>query len=153
MLAHRVELSVFVREEDFARKEDFLLALRSLVPFQLEEEKVAVESQTAQGFNEKRILIARIVLQKARHVRAFLEHLSKRLSPAQKALLREQAASRLDAENSFFMRFDREALLEKRLHLTDSGACYHVKIGIAVFPATSEAALAAIDEWLGGKTT
>lgn len=151
MLAHRVELSVFVREEELSRKEDIFKALVSLVPFQLEEEKVALESQTAQGFNEKRIVIGKVVLTKARHVRAFMEHLSERLSAAQKALLREQASSRLDKESNFFVRLDREALLENKLHLTDSGDCYHLKIGIAAFPSTPEAALAAVDGWLGGK--
>ncbi len=150
-LAHRVELSVFVREEESPRKEEFIGALRSLVPFRLEEEKVAVESQAVQGFNEKRILIARIILQKARHVRAFMDALRERLSAAQKALLREQASSRLDKESNFFVRLDREALLENKLHLTDSGDCYHLKMGIAVFPSTPEAALAAVDEWLGGR--
>ena len=149
-IAHRIELSVFIKEEEAEQEKDILEALRSLVPFDLGEEKVRLEMQKAKGFNERAILIARIVLGKIRHVRAGLEHIRESLSPQQRSMILDQAHSRLDDDNNFFIRLDKRSLLDKnRLTLTDSGECFHLKIGLVAYPKTKGAALEAVTEWLG----
>lgn len=151
-LAHSVELSVFITEEEEDHTEALTGKLSSLVPFSLEEEKVKLVRQAATGFNERMILIAKITLTTWRHVRAVLEHIRDSLSEQQRALILRQARSRLDRENRFYLRFDKNALLEKdKLELTDSGECFHIRITFAVYPKTEGAALKAVEEWLGSE--
>ncbi len=148
-LAHSVELSVFIMEEEEDLTEALTGKLSSLVPFSLEEEKIHLVRQAATGFNERMILIMKITLTTWRHVRAVLKHIRDSLSGQQRALILRQARSRLDEENRFYLRFDKNALTEKdTLVLTDSGECFHLRIAFAVYPKTEEAALKAVEEWL-----
>lgn len=148
-LAHSVELSVFIMEEEEDHTEALTVKLSSLVPFSLEKEKVKLVRQAATGFNERMILIVKITLTTWRHVRAVLEHLRDSLSEQQRAIILSQARSRLDEENHFYLRFDKNALVEKdKLELTDSGECFHIRIAFAVYPKTEEAALKAVEDWL-----
>jgi hypothetical protein len=116
--------------------------LLSLVPFKLEEEKIKLNQQTATGFSEKKIKIFEILLEKDRHIGAFLENLISHLSKDTKELILRHAETRLDEECNFFLRFSKEKLLnENELWLTDKGNCFHIKINIAAFPKKKEAAL------------
>lgn len=148
-LAHRVELSVFIKGEETDALKATTEKLCSLVPFDLDEEKIKLETQTAKGFSEHLIVIERLVLTKWRHVRAVLEHIRDLLSEEQKATLLRQMRSRLDEESHFYIRFDKNALLENnKLLLTDSGDCFHARITLAVYPKTEEATLKVVEEWL-----
>jgi len=139
-LVNNVKLSVFCKEgED---EELITKKLCEFVPFNLEEEKVGLGKSTAFGFGEKKIGILEIMLEKDRHMKKFIESLNSRLNEEQKALIRLQADSRLDERLNFFLRFDKEKLVnEGTLWLTDSGNCFHIRINIAAFPRSREAAL------------
>lgn len=151
-LAHRVELSVFIKEEETGALEATTEKLCSFFPLDLDEEKLKLETLTAKGFNEHLIIIKKLVLTKWRHVRAVLEHIMGLLSEEQKATLLRQMRSRLDEESHFYIRFDRKALMEKdQLLLTNSGDCFHIKITLAAYPKTEEAALKIVEEWLSEK--
>lgn len=140
-LVHAVNLRMFVKPEDDyeADKQAFL----GLVPFPLEDEKVALKETQAQGFNERSITILEVQLDKQRHVRAFLEKLQGELSGAQKQQLLEQD-DRLDDECDFYLRFRKQDL--PKLVLTDRGDCVHVRLSIAAFPKKREKALEAVKE-------
>jgi len=142
---HNIIVRVFIKPE-----EDSLSAKKGLVslfPFSLEDEKIAVQEQTATGFNERPIKILMATLTKENHTRRFLEHLLQRLNNEQKELLVREAEVRLDSELYFFIRIDKDILLnEQRYFITNSGNCYHIKMAIAAFPAKREAALAVVEK-------
>jgi RNA binding exosome subunit len=140
MLAHQVELSVFSTPED----DEALIHknLLSLVPFDLEAEKLKVERTNASGFSERKIVILRLVLSKQRQINPFLKHLNALLNAEQKELLLRQAESRLDDNMYFFLRLDKTRLAEEgSCWLTDQGSCYHIKLSLAPFPRKRENAL------------
>ncbi|MBI3052284.1 hypothetical protein HYY74_07585 [Candidatus Woesearchaeota archaeon] len=144
--ANSVTIRVFVKDgEDY---DAVHAAFRSLVPLDLEKEKVLVRQQAAVGFNERRIGILEIVLVKDRHIRAFLDFLRERLGERQRQLLIHQKESRLDSGLDFFVRLDKDKLLAGEFFVTDSGNCFHVKIGIAAFPRKRGIALIAVERLL-----
>ncbi len=142
-LLNNIKISVFVKEgED---EEKIAEKLRSFIPLDLEEEKVSLERKRATGFNDKKIVVLEIILQKEKHANAFLKHLEKILGSEQKELLMKQAESRLDEDFNFFIRFDKQKLLgNNEYHITDSGKCFHIKMNIACFPRKREKAMGII---------
>jgi len=147
-LTHTVRLSVFAYEgEDSVKIES---VLRSLFPLSLEQEKVELKQTNATGFAERRIIIFEIFLQKEKHTNAFLNNLKQKLSDDQRQLLIRQSVSRLDDELNFFIRLDKDKLLnESRVWVTDSGNCFHIRMSVAAYPSNREAALKVICGWLG----
>ncbi len=142
---HTACLRVFAKEdEDFDKiRKRFL----EFFPFDLDEEKIGLKEQNAIGFKEKKIKILEATLSKKRHLKKFLEHMLNRLTKEQKELLIRQKESRLDEDLEFFIRFDKEKMLENgEYFITDSGNCFHLKLSIAAFPAKREIALAIIDK-------
>ena len=84
---------------------------------------------------------------KTRHIRQFIKNLNSILTKDQKELILKQKESRLDSENHFFIRFDKEKLTKnKQLEITDKGNCYHLKLSIAAFPTTRQNSLKIIDD-------
>lgn len=64
------------------------------------------------------------------------------MDESQKKNIVMQIESRLGKNLDFFMRFDKEAWInEKKLILTDSGKCFHIRLSVAVFPKKRYAAL------------
>lgn len=140
MIANTIKLSVFARENEDS--EIIKSKLISLIPFDLDEEKVLVEQQKALGFNEKEIRIFEIVLQKEKHINLFLSNLISKISEEAKSRILQQLETRLDEECNFFLRFSKDRFVhEGELWLTDQGNCFHVKMNIAAFPKKREIAL------------
>jgi len=140
-LLNSVLLSVFVREGE----NEIIEKLKSFIPLDFEKEKISIKRQTAEGFDDKRIIILEIEIEKEKHTNVFLKELDSRLENKQRELLSRQAESRLDEEFNFFIRFDKEKLLnEGKLWITDSGSCFHVKMNIACFPRKRDIALGII---------
>lgn len=134
-LLNNVKLTVFIKEgED---KEDIIKKLRSFFPFDLEEEKIKINENLCLGFEEKKICIVEVLLEKDRHINTFLKKLDELLTDSQKQTLLEQAESRLDEELNFFIRFDKDHLYR----ITEKGNCFHIKMNIACFPRNREKAL------------
>ena len=148
-LVHTITLSVFAKEyEDAGKVEE---ALRALVPFDFENEKIKVLVQKAEGFDST-IKIVTIQLTKVSHTNAVLEFLMEKLSSDQKALLKEQTESRVDEELDYFIRFEKSAWVDERtLELTDTGNCIHCKFALAVYPKKRELAIALVHRILDFK--
>ena len=144
-LLNTVLLSVFVKDgEDEAK---IIEKLKSFVPLDFEAEKLAVRRTVADGFNETRIIILEIELEKEKHTNAFLKRLSEMLGSQQRELVLRQAESRLDEEFNFFLRFDKDKLLnENKYWLTDSGSCFHVRMNVVCYPRKREEALKTIQK-------
>lgn len=146
--AHLVKLTVFSRENENA--ELILDSLQKFFPFSLENSKVSIKKTTATGFNQREIKIFEVSLSKSSLISGFLENLAENLTEIQKGILLKQAESRLDNNLDFFIRFDKDSWMqEKKLLLTDSGDCFHMKISMAAFPKKREVALKIISDLFG----
>ena len=143
-IAHNIKISVFRKDED---REPVIAGLKSLFPFDLETEKVTINSTEAEGLNENKIEILEVVLKKERLVNLFMKKLLEKLGE-QKKILVSQIDSRLDFEQRFFLRLDKEKAIKNEFVLTDSGNCYHIAISVAAFPKTKESARKVIAEFL-----
>ena len=141
---HLIEVSVFSKEENDPGAIE--KTLRSLFPFDLEQERLQLTKKTASGFKEKKIIIFEVRLEKQKHLTAFVEHLMANLHEDQKALLLRQKQSRLDEDLNFFFRLDKEKLLGGDYYITDSGNCFHIKMSVAAFPAKRDKALEVIEK-------
>ena len=84
--------------------------------------------------DERQIQIFEVDLEKDSEIREFLDFLVSKLNSDQKKLLLKQIHSRLDEELNFFLRLDKEKLINGEYWITDSGNCYHIKILLAVYP-------------------
>lgn len=145
--AHLIKLSVFSYEHE--NSEGILEAFLGFFPFNLEENKVLLKKSAAEGFNDRKITILEVILSKANLVNEFLENLLNNLNKEQKEQILMEAESRLDENLDFFIRFDKEEWLNNRkLELTDSGKCFHLKISIAAFPKKREIALNVVKKLL-----
>ena len=145
--AHLVKLTVFSYENE--DKNAVLNSFLELFPFRLDENKVVLKKTDAVGFSDKNIEIYEVHLTKVNLINQFLRHLLGNLNENQKNTLLEQAETRLDENLDFFIRFDKGSWTNgKRLQLTDSGKCFHLKISIAAFPKKRKVALKIINEML-----
>ncbi|MDP2749933.1 MAG: RNA-binding domain-containing protein [Nanoarchaeota archaeon] len=146
-IANRVTISVFVKPEE--SEAEIESALKKLLNIDVEKEKIQIKKQKAVGFNERIIKILEVTIDKNRLVNKFIEQLSSRLKPEQKELLIRQTDSRLDDDLNFFMRLDKQRLINDDYWITDEGDCYHIKIGIACFPKKRENAFIVIKKIFG----
>ncbi|MBW2995861.1 hypothetical protein KY332_01025 [Candidatus Woesearchaeota archaeon] len=139
-IANSIKIKVYVKEgEDIGKTAKAFL---EFFPFDLEDEKIQLEEKTATGFNESEIKIFEVVLEKDKHIEAFLKHLNEKSFDEVKERILMQAESRLDEDCNFFLRFSKEKWIEeKMLWLTDQGNCFHIKINVAAFPKKRETAL------------
>ncbi|MBW2986317.1 hypothetical protein KY333_03015 [Candidatus Woesearchaeota archaeon] len=145
-ILNKAVVSVFVKEgEDDEKIKSTLL---SLIPLDLEKEKIDVQQKTIIGFEGKQIRTYKIELEKTRHTTAFINDFLTKLSKEQKQMLLEQVESRLDAHMHFFIRLDKDKLLNGKYEITDSGHCFHIKLHIAAFPSKRPIALNAIEKLL-----
>ncbi|MBI2657258.1 hypothetical protein HYX08_01030 [Candidatus Woesearchaeota archaeon] len=148
--AHLARLTVFSYEHEDS--EPILNAFLDFFPFNLEENKVELKKRTAAGFNEKNITIFEATIEKNSLISKFLENLFKKLDESQKNMILEQAESRLDANLDFFLRFGKDEWLNgRKLLLTDSGNCFHLKISMAAFPKKREIALNLVSNLISNK--
>ncbi|MBR9690212.1 hypothetical protein GOV08_00855 [Candidatus Woesearchaeota archaeon] len=148
-LCHQIKASVFSKPEDDEQKVKEKLI--SLFPFDLEKEKIKIGQKTAKGFEEKKIRIFEIVIDKKRNTKEFIDNLMAKLSDEKKKLLLRQKDSRLDDNLRFFIRLDKQKFLDGKYFITDSGDCYHIKMSIAAFPAKREKALEIVEGMIIGK--
>ena len=148
--AHLIKLSVFSYEPE--NSEAILASFLRFFPFKPEDNQVALNKTVATGFNERKIVIFEAALTKNSPINSFLRKLMDNLDENQKNEILSQAESRLDKNLDFFLRFDKESWINgKRLILTDSGRCFHIKISIAAFPKKREIALNIIKDLFSGR--
>ena len=148
--AHLIKLTAFSYEPE--NSEAILEAFLRFFPFNLGDNKVTLKRSTASGFNERKIEIFKIILTKDNLTGQFLKSLLNDLDENQKKQILQQAESRLDKNLDFFLRFDKDSWInEKKLVLTDSGKCFHLRIRIAAFPKKREIALNVIESLFSEK--
>lgn len=146
-LVHNVTISVFCKEhEDEQKIHDGLLFLLGMDESELKKQKLKINRKSAQGFNEKKIIIFTVIIDKQRHTKLFLKNLVSLLASGQRKIIATEAKNHLDDGFFFFIRFEKDAIIkDKKLMLTDSGKCYHVKMSIAAFPKSRDAAFKVVE--------
>ena len=143
--AHSIKLTVFSYENE--NIQNILDAFLKFFPFSLEENKVELKKTEAKGATESNITIFEAVLTKTNLINRFLDFILSSLDKKQKELILKQIESRLDENLDFFIRFDKEEWMNnKKLELTDSGKCFHLKMSVAAFPKKREVGLKIINE-------
>jgi len=140
-----VVITVFCKELD--NPTTLEESLRALVPFTLEDQKLAIEKQSATGVEGNPIGVWKITLEKKSHANQFMKHLLEQLSMDNKRLIAAQADSRVDEDYHFFLRFDKETWIKKRtLALVDHGSCFHFNFTLACYPKNRTVALAIVQK-------
>ena len=137
-LANIIKVSVFIKPEE--DENSLKLKLLELLPFNLEEEKIVLKKTRATGFGQKEIIIYEVELDKDKHTNLFLKNLKEKLDEQQRIMLIRQE-DRLDERLNFFIRLDKESLLQEQYQVTDCGECFHIRISIAAFPRKKDVAL------------
>jgi hypothetical protein len=137
-LANIIKVSVFIKPEE--DENSLKLKLLELLPFNLEEEKIVLKKTRATGFGQKEIIIYEVELDKDKHTNLFLKNLKEKLDEQQRIMLIKQE-DRLDERLNFFIRLDKESLLQEQYQVTDCGECFHIRISIAAFPRKKDVAL------------
>ncbi len=143
-------ITVFLKPEEYLKYEPLIEntknTIKKLVPLDFETEKLSIIEESLESFENKKIKKFSLKIEKESHTNTFLKSLNEHLKPEQKQKILEQAESRLDEELCFFIRLDKFKLLHDEYWLTDSGDCFHIKMGIAAFPRKKEAALKVVEE-------
>lgn len=139
---HEVKVSVFCKEWEDEKK--ILEKLFWFFPFEIKKQ---FKRTTAEGFFDKPIKIFEVEITKTMQINTFLHSLFSKFDADQKDLLRKQIESRLDEYMHFFIRFDKDKLVqENKLWITDEGNCFHIKMTIAAFPKKREVAKKIVEE-------
>ena len=131
--AHSVSITVFAKA--FEQTDAIKQTLISLVPLDIEKEKILVKEEKLTDSEHNTLIIISLTVTKQRHVDAVLEKLNSLLSKDQKTLLLNQYLTRTDENLIFYFRLDKDALINQKVELTDSGNCFHFKVHLACFPS------------------
>lgn len=140
---HTITVSVFAKPDE--NKDELKLALIDLFPFSLEEEKIIIQESSSSTFDNRKMYMYEVTIEKERHTNAFIDMLLQNFSDVQKEEVRTQE-NRLDNELRFYIRLEKESLVNKQFTLTDEGNCFHIKMSVAAFPKKKEVALKIIKE-------
>jgi RNA binding exosome subunit len=136
-IANNIRLRVFT---DKVEGGSVRTALIRLMPFNAEEEKITFKETEATGIEGQEIIILETEFTKQHQTTAFLKDLFSKLSSEDKSTIKAQLDSRIDEACHFFIRIDKEELLQNKYKLTDSGNCFHIMISVAAFPSKKEVA-------------
>jgi RNA binding exosome subunit len=148
-LVNHIHCRVFANpEEDKEKIKRTFFSLLGYFPEEIAEEKILFSETNAKGFSQKIIVILEADLQKERHCNKFLKRLNDSLSGEDKTLLVEQV-NRLDDNMNFFIRLDKQELLEGKYTLTDGGDCFHITLNIEAHPRRKDVAHKVVKSMFG----
>lgn len=149
---HNVRISVFASyTEGVQEVKDALTKFFPNIDIN-KEEKLVIEEEQAKSDSEHDddLAILTIYTKKQRYLRDFIQNLAKNLDKDDKKTIIEQADSRSDNKNRFFLRIDKTELIKNnKFKLTEKGNCYHIKMNIATFPNNKENAIKVLREIFG----
>jgi len=138
-----VIVNVFFRDDEDVEK--IKKAFLNLFPFDISE--ILIERKN-RGFEEKIIRELNVELEKNAQIMLFLKDLSSKLVAEDKNKLVKEFDSRFSDEYFFFMRLDKDSLLNGHYVIVDSGNCIHIKFGILAYPKNKINALKNVEELL-----
>jgi hypothetical protein len=149
---HTITLSVFVKLDDLIENPELNEKIESIItemlPLDWQKEKVDYKKIKAEGLEGRHIIIHELKLHKEKETNTFLQTLLKKLTKEQKELLLREEELRLDENDDFFIRLDKDKLLRGIYEITTGGNCFHIRMNIAAFPKKREVAIKVIREIL-----
>ena len=140
---HSITLSVF--EKNQQNIDTIKNTISWFFPLDVEKEKITYIHEQVPGLQEPPTHIIRIILTKNKHTKLLLQQLLSQLSRKERQLLYLQRESRLSTEGIFYIRLDKQSLINHTCLLTDGGDCFHFKIKLAAYPATHPNFLKTLD--------
>jgi len=135
-LIHNILVTVFEKNKE--NIEECKEAFSNILPLDFKKEKIDVSIESVQGFHQKTIYILRLKTNKSRHNKKLIHNLFSNLNESDKKRIGKQYLTRLNEEGYFFIRLDKNHLMNNKFVLTEGGDCFHVKIKLAGFPANWE---------------
>jgi RNA binding exosome subunit len=146
---HRITVTVFLNPEEYSDnlhiEENIISSLKRILLLDIVKEKIDLSIVKAVGFENREIKIFEMRILKESHTNIFLNNLKELLGQEQLSTLLSQRWSRLDENMDFFIRLDKKALIEGKAVLTESGDCFHIKMGIASFPKNRDVAIKVVE--------
>lgn len=143
-LVHNIQIRVF--EKNPKRIDITKSGLNELLPVDFKKEKISIDHEKAEGFNEKTINIISIKTSKKRHNRMLLNNIFNKMDEKDKKRMYNERKTRIDTEGNFYIRLDKESLLNKKYRLTEGGNCYHLTIKLAAYPVNKKNILNSLDK-------
>ncbi|MEF8879881.1 MAG: RNA-binding domain-containing protein [Candidatus Thermoplasmatota archaeon] len=145
-LVHNVSIRVF--EKDYNNLENIQNIFNRLLPVDFKKEKVDIDHEEAEGFEEKTIHILSMETEKRRHNRLLLRNLFQQMHDKDKSRVFDQRRTRVDDEGNFYIRLDKQSLLDQKYVLTEGGDCFHFRIKIAAYPKNEDTIMDSIETLL-----
>lgn len=152
---HTIIVNVFIKPEDIQQDNNIIKKVEECIKSMIKldwnkenENQEILKIIKAEGFENRKIIIYELHLHKESHTTQFVNNLMHHLTIEQKQFLTTDKHSRLDEDLEFFIRLDKNKLLQGIYELTTLGDCFHIKMNIAAFPKKRESALQVIDEML-----
>jgi RNA binding exosome subunit len=138
-LAHATEDTSRVKEAL-----DFFLSVAGV-----REEIKLIEEIQAEGHHGNPITILSVQLKRKADCMGFARFVRERFSEEDVALLREEMPERLDDDQVFHLRLDKQAAYLQQVKLTDSSDAIIAKVKIETYPKNREKAGAIVEELFG----
>lgn len=142
-LIHNISVRVFEKNED--QIDNIYHVFKQLLPVDFEEEKINLDHQKAEGFEEETIHILSMETTKRRNNWLLLRNIFENLKEEDKHKLYEQRKTRVDKQGYFYIRLDKNSLLNQEYKVTEKGDCFHFKIKIAAFPKKRETIMDSVE--------
>lgn len=108
-----------------------------------------IEELQAEGHHGNPITILSIQLKRKADCMGFARFVRERFSEEDVARLREEMPDRLDDDQVFHLRFDKQAAYLRQVRLTDSSDAITAKVKIETYPKNREKAGAIVEELFG----
>jgi len=113
------------------------------------EENKLIEELQAEGHHGNPITILSIQLKKKAECLSFARFVRERFSEEDVELLRGEMPERLDDDQVFHLRFNKQAAYLQQVKLTDSSDAITAKVKIETYPKNREKAGAIVEELFG----
>ena len=147
-MIHHITLRVIAHAtEDVSRVKaalDFFLSGAGV-----REDSKLIEEIQAEGHHGNPITILSVQLKRKADCLGFAHFVRDRFSEEDVARLREEMPERLDDDQVFHLRFDKQAAYLQQVKLTDSSDAITAKVKIETYPKNREKAGAIVEELFG----
>jgi RNA binding exosome subunit len=145
---HYVTLRAFAHAtEDVSRVKEALDFF--LIGAGVREESKLIEEIQAEGHHGNPITILSVQLKRKADCLSFAYFVRERFPEEDVALLREEMPERLDDDQVFHLRFDKQAAYLQQVKLTNSSDAIIAKVKIETYPKNREKAGAIVEELFG----
>lgn len=132
---HNIKIKIFVKpEESTFSEENIKEILEKLSGLNFVSDKIKLNKEVVEGFDQRKIIIYDLELIKENHTKRFVDSILSKIGKTQIKKILDELESRIDEELKFYLRIDKNKILEEQYKLTDSGNCIHVSMQVASFP-------------------